>query len=118
MEDVCKLPLILPRRPNGLRLVIDAAALKSSINLHPVLEIDTLEAVKELIADGSAYTILPHSAIRAEVQRGEFVLYEIAPAITRRLCIEISQQRPFFRAASDTMKYLDELCRKVFTNAG
>ncbi|MBZ0171509.1 MAG: PQQ-binding-like beta-propeller repeat protein, partial [Phycisphaerales bacterium] len=94
------LPLILPRRPHGLRLLIDAAASECGINLTISHQIDALNVIKDLVTSGSGYTILPSAPVYRELRAGQLVLRKlIDPALTRTLLLVSTTQRPLSFAA-------------------
>ncbi|TCP03231.1 LysR family transcriptional regulator [Caldimonas thermodepolymerans] len=61
LEDVTRLPLILPHGNQWVRPMLEAAATRLGLNLNIVLEIDSTPAVMELVAQGIGYSIMPNS---------------------------------------------------------
>lgn len=55
-----RLPLILPGRPHGLREEVERAASRHGLRPNVILEIDSLEHIKALVAENVGYTILSH----------------------------------------------------------
>ncbi len=53
-----RLPLILPGRPHGLREEVERAASRHGLRPNVILEIDSLEHIKALVAENVGYTIL------------------------------------------------------------
>jgi DNA-binding transcriptional LysR family regulator len=66
-------PLILPSRPNGLRTTLDQLARKHQVSLNVAIEVDTLNAMKDVAAVGGAFTVLPFLAVQEDVERGLLV---------------------------------------------
>ncbi|WP_239504777.1 LysR substrate-binding domain-containing protein, partial [Stenotrophomonas maltophilia] len=56
-------PLILPGRHHGLRRQLDMVAQQRGAELNVLVEIDALEALKDLVRRGIASTVLPHGTI-------------------------------------------------------
>jgi LysR family nitrogen assimilation transcriptional regulator len=65
-----ELPLMLPGRPHGLRLLVDTAAAQHDLVLKVDLEVDSLTTTKELVQSGTGYTVLPLAAVQKEVELG------------------------------------------------
>ncbi len=65
-----EVPLLLPGRPHGLRLLVDTAAARHDLVLKIDLEVDSLTTTKELVQDGTGYTVLPLAAVHKEVEMG------------------------------------------------
>jgi len=64
-------PLILPSAPYGLRRLVNMSAANQHIDLKIRIEADSFESMLSLVKAGLGSTILPESAVEAEVKRGE-----------------------------------------------
>jgi len=64
--------LILPSRIHELRRIIDTVAARHALDLAPDLELDSLDAVKSVLADPADRhaTILPYHSVRREIATG------------------------------------------------
>lgn len=94
------LPLIMPRQPHGLRLLLDAMASKHDVEINIDYEMDALPVIKDLVAKGNAYTVLPSTSVYDEVAAGQLVLRRFnQPALTRTLVLASSTQRSLSEAA-------------------
>src|SRR5579862_1979886 len=76
LAEVAKCSLILPSRPGGVRAIVDDAASALGYHLRIPCEIDSLLAVKQVIAAGGGYTVSSMEAIAGDVQAG---LLQAAP---------------------------------------
>ncbi len=107
LATVANLPLVLPGRPHGLRLLIDKACERSGTSLSVDIEVDAFSTMKELARSGTAYTILPVSAVTEEMDEGHLAAAKIVePDITRELVLASSTQRPHTRASHDVGRIL------------
>ena len=81
-------PLVLPSRPHGLRLVVEAAAAKVQAKLAVRFEADSFRVWTALVEAGLGFTALPLSAISREVDQG-LLKYAplIEPKVTRQLLL-------------------------------
>jgi DNA-binding transcriptional LysR family regulator len=82
------IPLVLPSRPNGLRLIVEGAAARAGVKLTVRFEADSFRVLNDLVEQGLGYTVLPLSAIsrEREARRLKFAPL-IQPKVTRRLVL-------------------------------
>jgi len=85
--------LVLPARPHRLRLLVDHALAEHGLTCRPVVEVDALPALIELVRMGEACTLLPLSAVQHLVQAGELSAATVTPAIRRSLVLARPQAR-------------------------
>jgi LysR family nitrogen assimilation transcriptional regulator len=105
-------PLILPSRPNGLRTTLDQLARKQQLSLNVVIEVDTLNAMKDVAAAGGAFTILPFLAVQDDIERGLLDAVRIdKPQIKRTIALAFTHQHPLSRAARVVGAYVRELSK-------
>jgi len=98
--DIARLPLILPSRPHGLRILIDTIAARENIDLRIDFELDSLAAIKELVEDGTGWSILSFASVYREVEAGRLTARRIVePNLSRSLVLATSTQRPLSQAA-------------------
>ncbi len=94
LRHIGGLPLILPSRPHGLRLLVDGVCASSRVELSVILELDALPAIKDLVAAQKVYTVLPFSAVHREVASGVLgAVRIIEPAIARTMVLATSAHR-------------------------
>lgn len=107
-------PLILPSRPNGLRTTLDQLARKHQVTLNVVIEVDTLNAMKDVAAGGEAFTILPLLAVQEDVERGLLDAVQICrPDIKRTIALAFTHQHPLSKAARVVGSYVRELAKPL-----
>ncbi|HYG90699.1 MAG TPA: LysR substrate-binding domain-containing protein [Azospirillum sp.] len=85
--------LILPARPHRLRLLLDQAFAEHGLSCEPVIEVDALSALVELVRIGEAYTLLPHSSVHELLLSGDLSAAAVAPPIRRSLVLARPQAR-------------------------
>lgn len=89
-RDLARLRLILPSRIHQLRRIIDAVCDRHHLRLTPALELDSLGAVKAMLAeeDGGFATILPLHSVTSEAAAGRLVLRPIDdPGMVRTIAL-------------------------------
>lgn len=86
LGDISQLKLILPSEIHELRRIIDRVYGERGIALQPELELDSLSAVKAVIADKTTQyaTILPHSSVTRELAGHVLSAYAIADSAMAR----------------------------------
>jgi LysR family nitrogen assimilation transcriptional regulator len=87
-----ELPVVLPGRPNVLRVVIEQLAARHDVT--PVAtDCESLPAIAELVRAQAFATVMPHFALAAEIERGEMVAIPIVdPIPSWRLSVVVSQR--------------------------
>jgi len=109
MADAVKLPLILPGRPHGLRLLIESVAAHHGLELNLYLELDALALIKDLVADGDAYTILPFGGVYRQVEDKVLSAARIVdPAVIRELILAESPHRVPNAAMREVIRCIHE----------
>ncbi|WP_440995988.1 LysR family transcriptional regulator [Arhodomonas sp. SL1] len=103
-------PLIMPGRPHGVREELEAAARGRAARLDIVLEMDALEPIKALVAEGAGYTVLSprlarHGAVGDQLQ----TLPIRDPEIQRSIYLARVAERPLSIAARHVRDRLREI---------
>ena len=79
--------LILPARPNRLRLIVDEALAKHAGLEFLTVEVDSLPAIVGMVAVGLGFTFLPYSSVAAEVASGSVEAWNLpSPRFHARCC--------------------------------
>jgi DNA-binding transcriptional LysR family regulator len=90
-----RLPLVLARLPNSLRRVIDQEAKRKRIELSVLMECDSLEIQRDVVADGAAYGIHGSLAVIHDLDTGRLQASRIvSPEIRRTITLAVSRYRP------------------------
>jgi LysR family transcriptional regulator, nitrogen assimilation regulatory protein len=95
LRAVAPLPLVIPSRPNAIRMHVEAEM--AAIGCRPTiaLEIDGVSAILDLVADGAGCAILSRNAVASSVQPSAFTMRAIAePPLRTRLSLATSSLRP------------------------
>ncbi len=94
LAEVAALPLVIPSRPNALRMHVEAEM--AAIGLRPTvaLEIDGVSAILDLVADGAGAALLSRQAVVSSIRPSAYRMRPIEPRLRTRLSIAVSAQRP------------------------
>jgi DNA-binding transcriptional LysR family regulator len=95
LKWLVKQDLIVPSISHGLRALLEKAVAREKLTLNPMIEADSYRAQISLIEEGLGYTLLPPSAIRAELaaQRLEMAAL-VSPSISRELILASPTDHP------------------------
>lgn len=110
--DVAGLPLVLPGAPDGFHMMLLDEAKKAGVHLNTQIEVDSLTAMREIVANGAAYTILTRQAVGVDMQLGRIQVSRITdPVLTRTLVLAVSTQRPLTHASRTVIDLIRKLTR-------
>ncbi len=97
---LAQIPLVLPSRPHGVRMLVDEATARAGTVPNVQMEIDAMHSMVALAEGGVGYTILSYSSVREQVLAKRLRIWRIVdPVITRSLVITSTTQRPSTKAA-------------------
>jgi DNA-binding transcriptional LysR family regulator len=90
MAQFSRLPLVLPSRPHGLRMVVESAAHRAKAKLEVRFEADSFRVLVDLVEQGLGFTALPLSAISREIEQ-QRVRHAplVGPKVTRDMILGI-----------------------------
>lgn len=110
LQELVTMPLILPTATNRLRILFEEAAAEAGVPRSDGLEVDSVAALKELLAAGAGVSILPYSTVHAGVSAGRFSFAPIGP---RPLVRDMVLVRPSERLETPAWKTMADLLRRV-----
>ena len=94
LTEVSSLPLLLPAM-GDMRRIIDQAFAEARIVPQVVMEVDSQDALLDLIREGHGYSIMSFAGVYSHVQRDEFSARRIVdPVIERKVSLVVSNKRP------------------------
>ncbi|MBC7478916.1 MAG: LysR family transcriptional regulator, partial [Pseudorhodobacter sp.] len=92
--DLAGHDLALPGAPHGLRILVDEACARAQVSLTVAMELETLPTIRGLVASGTIRTILPLTAVQADLKSGDLMAQKITgPVISRELILAHAPQR-------------------------
>lgn len=100
LAEALRHPLILPGRPHGVREEAERAALMHGVVLDVPIEVDALDQIKALVAEGEGYTILSHRFSHHGPMAARLDIRPIInPSIERVIMLAHAERRPLSIAA-------------------
>ena len=119
LKWLVKQKLILPSISHGLRALLEKAVAREKLTLNALIEADSYRAQISLMEEGLGYTLLPASAIRAELAAGRLEMATLVrPSVSRELILASPIEHPTSIAtttiATLIMSEIEQLCREGF----
>ncbi|MCU0941325.1 MAG: LysR substrate-binding domain-containing protein [Hydrogenophaga sp.] len=113
LRELAEVPLIIPSRPNAIRMLVESEL--ANIGCRPVvaLEIDGVPAILELVADGAGAAVLSRNAVASSSRPSAYRLRAITPTLHTRLSLAVSSQRPATLTQQQTLGLIRDTLEKV-----
>jgi LysR family transcriptional regulator, nitrogen assimilation regulatory protein len=112
LKEVAALPLIIPTRPNAIRMLVEAEM--ANINCHPTiaLEIDGVPAILDLVLDGAGCAVLSQNAVATS---GHPDLFSVRPihGLRSKLSVAISALRPATLTQQAMLELIQQLSQQL-----
>ena len=116
LQEVATLPLVIPTRPNAIRMHVESEMAAIGCRPHIALEIDGVSAILDLVADGAGYAILSRNAVMRSVRPSAFAVRQLLePALHIQLTTAISSLRPTTLTQQATLALITEVARQWLT---
>jgi LysR family nitrogen assimilation transcriptional regulator len=94
LAEVAQLPLVIPSRPNAIRMHVETAMANIGVRPQIALEIDGVSAILDLVADGAGSALLSRNAVASSLRPSAYRSRAILPPLSTRLCLATSSVRP------------------------
>ncbi|MEY4710716.1 MAG: hypothetical protein RIS88_166 [Pseudomonadota bacterium] len=115
LAELARLPLVIPSRPNAIRMQVEGALAASGLRPDIALEIDGVSAILDLVAEGSGSAVLSAAAVKQSSRPDAYTLRPLSgagtPRLRSRLSMAVSSQRP----TTLTQKSTQDLLRTLAT---
>jgi DNA-binding transcriptional LysR family regulator len=106
--DLAKLPVVLYEPDANTRQLIDQWAMRAGIALKPVMELGSVEAIKELVGAGLGCSIVPALALPATSTRRRMIVRPLQPRLSRKLAIVMRRDKPLQRGLREVVSAIKE----------
>ena len=95
LRDVASLPLVIPSRPNAIRMQVESEMANIGCRPQIALEIDGVSAILDLVADGAGSAVLSRHAVANSVRPSVYTLRAIdEPPLRTKVSLATSSLRP------------------------
>lgn len=115
LADLARLPWILPRRPNAIRVLIDAAFAASNLAPNVVVEIDSLHSAMESVRRGVGVGATTLGAIAEDVEAGTMRMRALGSAPLMRSMYLSHRRSPGLTPAA---RFVYDILRDIAAGAG
>lgn len=113
LRELAEVPLIIPSRPNALRMQVEAELANIGCRPNVALEIDGVSAILDLVADGAGGALLSRNAVASSIRPSAYRLRGITPPLRSRLSLATSSQRPATLTQQQTLALITETLAAV-----
>ncbi|WP_180900579.1 LysR substrate-binding domain-containing protein [Martelella soudanensis] len=113
LQQMVSLPMILPSKPHGLRILVESFAMANGATLNVEFEIDALSTCVQSVQQGLGYTILPFASVAEYVSLGELFVAPIKPKLSRQLMLATSTQRPVSKIARSIIAAVHQIADEL-----
>jgi LysR family nitrogen assimilation transcriptional regulator len=118
LKEVAALPLVIPRRPHEIRMLVETKMGEIGCKPNIVLEVDGVPAILDILADGVGYAILPMYAVAIYSKSDTFLFRRIIePGLNSMLALATSARRPTTPTQEAVLKLIQEVCSFVLIPA-
>nr|WP_315233305.1 LysR substrate-binding domain-containing protein [uncultured Albidiferax sp.] len=94
LREVAQLPLVIPSRPNAIRMHVETEMANIGCRPRVVLEIDGVAAILDLVADGAGCALLSRNAVASSIRPSAFTARAVEPALQTQVALATSSLRP------------------------
>jgi LysR family nitrogen assimilation transcriptional regulator len=103
-------PLIIPSRPNAMRMFIEAQLANAGFRMNVAWEIDGVPPILDLVRQGYGYAVLPSAAIHEDLVPGHLLA---RPIVEPDLAISLSLATPSQRPMTPLVRQVSDLLRQA-----
>lgn len=106
---LAKLPVVLYEAGGNTRRVVDDWFARAGVGLTPVMDLGSVEAIKELVGAGLGYAVLPGTAIRKIAERVPIISRPLSPKLHRKLALVMRRDKTLHKGLREAIKVLRRL---------
>lgn len=114
LKEVAQLSLVIPSRPNAIRMQVESEMANIGCRLKIALEIDGVFAILDLVADGAGSAVLSRNAVATSVRPSAFSVRTInAPVLRTKVSLVTSSLRPATLTQQATLTLIRQTMAKL-----
>lgn len=119
LQEVAQMPLVIPSRPNAIRMHVESEMAAAGLRPEVALEIDGVTAILDLVLDGAGCAILSHNALLNSPRPSAYTAQRIgSPPLRIALSLATSLQRPATPVQKAALELIKEIAPRVVPHAG
>ncbi len=110
LDEVVRLPLLLPERNHTIRQVIEAEAASRGTSLNVVSEVESIPSLIRLVDEGLGWTVMPQAAVRVHFTEDHYRSSRLVePSLRVKFALCSADHEPLSEAAAAVLMTLREL---------
>ena len=113
LAEVAALPLVIPSRPNAIRMHVEAEMANIGCRPQIALEIDGVSAILDLVADGLGSALLSRHAVSSSIRPSAYRTRPVNPPLRTRASLAVSSQRPATLTQRAALGIIAEVSRSL-----
>ena len=114
LRELAQLPLVIPTRPNAIRMHVESELANIGCRLNIALEIDGVSAVLDLVADGAGSAVLSRNAVSSSIRPSAFSVRTITdPVLRTKVSVATSSRRPATLTQQTTIVLLHRITHQT-----
>lgn len=118
LAELAELDLIIPSRPNAMRMQVETELLNLGITPRIALEIDGVAAILDLVADGAGCAVLARNAVLTSAHPERYTMRRIIePRLASKLYIATHAHRPVTETQKAMIDLLSALATRTLSAA-
>lgn len=106
------MPLAIPEPGGNTRSLIDGWFATAGLTPKPGMELDSVEAIKQLVGAGLGCSVLPGMAVATPEARRGLQVCALKPKLARQLALVLRRDKPLSRGLRETLAALRGLAAK------
>lgn len=115
LKEISTLPLVIPSRPNAIRMVVETEMAGIGCKPEISLEIDGVAAILDLVADGAGYAILPKYALATTSRPEAYLARPIGnPHLVSRLALATAAGRTTTMTQQAMIELIQQVAAEIF----
>ncbi len=119
LRELARVPLVIPSRPNAIRMQVESALAAQRLRPTIAMEVDGVAAILELVADGGVSAILSANAVQTSSRPRALAMRPIgSPPLRSRLSMAVSTQRPTTLTQKSTQNLIRATVASVLGQTG
>lgn len=108
-DDLARVPVVAYGPGGNTRRIVDGWFAAAGRPVKPVMELENVEAIKELVGVGLGCAVLPAAALRKGGTAGALASRPLSPPLARTLAVVFRRDKPLGRGLRETVEALGGL---------
>lgn len=107
-EGLQNLPLIAFEAGSGTRALIDGWFQQAGLQVTPVMQLGSIEAIKRMVAAGLGYSIIPRMAVTRRYDSEGLHVRSLSPLLYRQLGVVLRQDKIRSKGMTEVIRLLQQ----------